>query len=130
MEEGVIKIADYKKWDEWPSDVCAWGYISEENLSFHSVLSKMTYDLKAYKSKEGKIVKVICGLKERGYNVGEVIEEVSSDRRPQPCPPDTPSGSETEAEPIASGPPKNVVKPEAVPLLDIANIEPESDSTS
>ena len=99
-------------------------------MSFNSLLSKMTYDLKAYKNKEKKIVKVICGLKDRGYNVGEVIEEVSSGRRPQPCPPDTPGGSETETEPIASGPPKNVLKPEAVPLLDIANIEPESDSTS
>lgn len=82
MEEGVIKIANYKKSDKCPSEHSAWGYLSEENHSFQSLLSKMTYDLKAYKSKESKIIKVICGLKDRGYAVDGVIEEVSSGRRP------------------------------------------------
>ena len=39
MEDGVMKIAKYKKQNDRPSDSRAWGYISEENMRFHSILS-------------------------------------------------------------------------------------------
>jgi hypothetical protein len=91
--------------------------------------------LKAYKRKEKDMVALICTLKDLGYPVQEAIENVATRSKgrtsdpPQP-PPDNPTDSETDLEPIVTGPPKAVQKPDAVPLLDFDKIEPESDSTS
>jgi hypothetical protein len=96
----------------------------------------MNYDLKAYKKKEKDMVGVICALKNRGYPVSEVIEQVASAGRAKgrssepPPPPELPTDDETDTEPIVSGPPKAVIKPDSVPVLNFSLLEPDSDSSS
>lgn len=67
-------------------------------------------ELKEYRSREKKLLKVVHKLKDKGYPVDEVYEQ-DVKRRKKKLPiqsnkPPEPEGFESEIEPIASGPPK------------------------
>mmetsp|Transcript_32746 Transcript_32746/g.32451 ORF Transcript_32746/g.32451 Transcript_32746/m.32451 type:complete len:109 (-) Transcript_32746:8-334(-) len=91
----------------------------------------MKAELKSFRSKEKKLLKLIMAMKKRGYPVEEVyekdvvkrrkIEKQSDQEKPE---------NESEEELIVSGPLKPVPKPDFIPNLKLENVQPESFSSS
>ena len=118
---------------EIPKDEMKWKALLLENRNYSEAYSKLKDDIKNYKYKEKKLLQLILALKQRGYPVEEVYDSEVEKKKHKPMP--HYSGSEdlesnSEAENIVSGRPLVKDKPGFIPNLKLAEIEPESVSSS
>ena len=103
--------------------------LNEETDDYAYLCRSMDKDTKMYKSREKKLMRLIVAMRDRGFPVDEAIQNAtkkgkSASQRSQPGLGD----SDTELEPLVNGPPKEMARPKAVPMLPISEIEPEEGS--
>jgi len=112
--------------DSFPPEEKTWRLVMSELEAYKVWKDSALRELKAAKSRENKLIALIHALKKRGIPVEEIYAK--DVRRVKASGRSSRSGSSSEAEPIASGPPLVYVRPERVPVLPLEAIEPESSS--
>ena len=94
-----------------------------ENQSYSEVCKKMKKDIKNYKAKEKKLLKLVLAMKKRGYPIEEVYNKdvygITDEYE-----------ENSESDRILSGSASEVQKPSNVPALRIDKLEPESFTSS
>ena len=83
----------------------------------------MKEDLKTYRKKEKKLLKLILAMKNRGYPVEEIYNKEIFGIDPQ-------IEENSESDRIVSGRTPEVIKPEKVPALKMEKVEPETFTSS
>ena len=104
-----------------------------ENQNYSEAYGKLKEEIKNYRYKEKKLLKLIVALKQKGYPVEEIYEAEVEKKKPKPLP--HYSGSEelesnSEAENLVSGRPPGKEKPKIIPNLNFQELNPESVSSS
>ncbi|OMJ70967.1 hypothetical protein SteCoe_30941 [Stentor coeruleus] len=113
---------------EVPKEDNKWKALLLENKTYFEAIGKLKDDIKNYKHKEKKLLKLILALKQRGYPVEEVFETDVESKKEKSLPNYSESGimeSCSETENIVSGRPVNKDKPSCVPGLNLGILEPE-----
>ncbi|CAG9333236.1 unnamed protein product [Blepharisma stoltei] len=114
-----------------PKDESTWKYLIAENKNFVEICKQMKAEIKSFRSKEKKLLKLIMAMKKRGYPVEEVYEkDVVKKRKIEKQSDQEKPENESEEELIVSGPLKPVPKPDFIPNLKLENVQPESFSSS
>lgn len=121
LESRLFKITNFSL-NNIDKTESTWKALVIENKSYAEMCKRMKSELKIYKSKEIKLLKLVLAMKNRGYPIEEVFNTdvcgVVGDTE----------GSESERLLTGSGP--KIEKPPQVPSLDIDKIEPEIFSNS
>lgn len=125
VQEKLQKIYDTDL-DDYPQQETNWKYIVSENkylIKLNDKLKKENEDLYA---REKQCVKLIIELKERGFPVREVYENMQESEKEtvSPC-----SEHETDNEALISGRPAIVKRPSHVPVLNLDQICDENSSS-
>jgi hypothetical protein len=121
IEEKLLKVTDFKV-DKIQKTEENWKALVLENKSYSEIVKKMKADLKSYKSKESKLLKLVVALKNQGYPVEDIYnKEVYGVYD---------SKDDSESDRIISGRTPKVEKPEIVPALPIDKIQAEIFTTS
>ncbi|CAG9311647.1 unnamed protein product [Blepharisma stoltei] len=110
----------------------SWKFIIAENKAYADLCQKMKTDIKNYKYKEKKLLKLVMALKKRGYPVEEVYDQdVQKKKKEMPKyeGSDEPEDN-SENEQLVSGRPKDVKKPQNIPSLKLEEIQHETFSSS
>ncbi|CAG9331375.1 unnamed protein product [Blepharisma stoltei] len=112
------------KIDDIPKDENSWKYVVAENKILADLCKQMKDELKKFRSKEKKLLKLIIALKNRGYPVEEVYEtEILKRKSVQEEKPHDRESGETDGELLVSGPSRKVEKPSFIPILELSNIK-------
>lgn len=116
IEEKLLKVADFRV-DKLEKSEENWKALVMENKAYLDIMKKMKTDLKSYKSKESKLLKLVLAMKNRGFPVEEVYnKEVYGNAEPI---------NDSESDRIVTGSSPRREKPEIVPKLPIDKIECE-----
>lgn len=109
-----------------------WKFIVAENKGYADLCQRMKADLKNYKYKEKKLLKLVLALKKRGYPVEDVYDQ-DVQRKKKEMPryegTDLPEDN-SENEQLVSGRPKDVKRPQIIPVLKLEEIQQETISSS
>lgn len=122
--------------DNLPRDEFTWQYVLSENQNFSDTFSKLENRLKQEFLREKKLVDLICAIKARGYPVEQVYQEELQKKKKSrqsfssldQTSEDEHLDTETEPEPIVSGPPKFLQRPIQVPLLNLKRLHHDASS--
>lgn len=126
LQEKLLLISKTKT-DDLPKDDKSWKYIVAENKLLVDMCKQMKEELKLFRTKEKKLLKLILAMKKRGYPVEEVYEKDIMKKKQEVL--DERLESETDNENLTSGPPRNMTKPEIVPFLNLENLNEDSSSS-
>lgn len=133
LQEELYQISQVDT-KQMPKDDQPWQFLLSENHSYNELFLRMERDLSNFQSREKKLLQLLVAMKRRGYPVDEVYEE--DVQRPKakktPIALELPidGAEDSEAEAIIEGPPRNMLKPESVPVLRLADVPPESETDS
>lgn len=121
IESKLIKVTDFRV-DNVEKNEDTWKALVLENKAYVEVVKKMESDLKSFKSKENKLLRLVFAMKNKGFPVEEVYnKEVYGVN-------DLVNDSESDR--IVSGRNPEREKPVIVPNLHIDQIECEVFTTS
>lgn len=114
-----------------PKDEISWKFLVAENQNFLEICKQMKSEMRNFRSKERKLLKLVMAMKKRGYPVEEVYEnDVVKRRKIERHNDSEKPENESEEELIVSGPLKSVNKPAIVPNLKLDNVQPDLSSES
>ena len=121
-----ITEVDLDKIDQSPEN---WNLIIQENKMLNQALEKSSLTITRYKNKEKKMMKLIMAMKDKGYPIEEIYDEIKVEKKPPnyECNEDLPD--DTDAENLVSPKPTNFIRPFAVPPLSMTEVEPNSFSS-
>ena len=121
IEEKLIRVTDFNV-DKVDKSQENWKALVLENKSYTEIVKKMKADLKSFKDKESKLLKLVVAMKNMGYPVEEIYnKEVYGVYE---------SVEDSESDRIISGRTPRVEKPGIVPSLHMDKIQAEVFTTS
>lgn len=123
LQEHLLKITNIDI-NEVPQDKTSWKVLVSENKSYSELCDSLKLKIKTLKTQEKKLMKLFWTLKQKGYPVEEIYENLNASKKKNS------SGKKHEelsdCEYINSEPAKARPKPSNVPELPIEKVEPNS----
>ena len=124
LQEHLLTITNISI-DDIPQDKTSWKVLIAENKSYSDLCSKLKKKIKSLKIQEKKLMKLFWVLKQKGYPVEEIYENLSMKKnRKQSIPASIEDVSDNE--PINIEPAKTRPKPSNVPTLKMSKVDPNS----
>ena len=123
LQEHLLKITTIDI-NDVPQDKTSWKVLVNENKSYAELCTGLKKKVKNLKSKEKKLMKLFWTLKQKGYPVEEIYENMNNKKSKSSSKPTTDDISESEY--ISTDPPKARPRPGNIPSLDMNKVEPNS----
>jgi hypothetical protein len=138
LQERMYKITK-SSIENIPRDEIGWKMLVSEISCYAELVKQLKRKLRAFRERENELAKLIYSLKKKGYPIEEIYRaDVSKsntksehkNESPRFKTTDSSNEEDFEAEPIATGPPKQVPRPNGVPPLKLDSILQASFSDS
>ena len=123
LQEHLLKITTIDI-NEVPQDKTSWKVLVSENKSYAELCSGRKKKVKSLKSKEKKLMKLFWTLKQKGYPVEDIYENMNNKKSKGSSKPTTDDISDSEY--ISTDHPKARPRPGNIPSLDMDKVEPNS----
>lgn len=123
LQDHLLKITSIDL-NQVPHDKTSWKVLISENKSYSDLCEKLKKKLKSSKSVEKKLMKLFWILKQKGYPVEEVYDNINSSKSKTSSRKSAQDSSDCEflnVQPVNSKP-----KPENIPELNMKKVEPNS----
>lgn len=119
LQEKIVELS-HVELGNVKMDEMSWKFIVSENNHLGKLCQNMKEDLRMLAKKEKRLVKLVVVLKEKGYPVEEVYEEIMNKKsiKKARIDFDEPVPDDTENEDLVSGKAISVRKPEFIPYLN------------
>lgn len=123
LQEHLLKITNINI-DEIPQDRTSWKVLIAENKSYAELCTKLKKKIKNFQFQEKKLMKLFWILKQKGYPVEEIYENLGSKNAKVSNPNSLDEFSDFES--LNTEPAIYKPKPESVPVLNMSQVEPNS----
>ncbi|OMJ77213.1 hypothetical protein SteCoe_23250 [Stentor coeruleus] len=123
LQEHLLKITNINI-DEVPQDRTSWKVLIAENKSYAELCTKLKKKIKTLQFQEKKLMKLFWILKQKGYPVEEIYENLGSKNVKVSNPNSLDEFSDFES--LNTEPAIYKPKPESIPVLKMSQVEPNS----